>query len=539
MAPKPLFTDGVFSQIGRKTQEHLNALRTQLGVDCDPAYDYSEIIARQQELAKKKVKTSDEETPVEPAGPLAELQSALTAAAEAQNEKAEEDADRPPTPPHLRLKQKVREEWMFTCSSRDQLYERLYNRQFHPPPPGHYRPKDVFPDHRPVTKGISPAATVFPEHKYESILKKKEREQSGPKSANPDPFFGRLPATSIEMSDYMFSSYGPEKASRPKVNLYPGLDKQLPRPDMGKMSNISMRDPIPGIENVDETAILSTAPNQPKWDFSKWIERESPGIQPFHCGQYAPNYNMTNPRNDIVGIAFEKQMDRPDPQEGFGRNKPAKPESYGKSIPVDRSLHRGVPGIVSTIPRIPGVDLSKALARPPMAKTVVHYKESDPKIMKEVMKREMETQWQDTFKVVAPRNDFAPNFKKALRRERAIMGSRLMLTDPSLLKARNPQEPTSIESMDIDQIDSQLAKPRIKQVDFKTMAARGQTKKYVDLAARFQEPSTFTFERALHGSESHPMLDTLSRTSMDVGELRQTRSFKELPDWEDYCNSSV
>jgi hypothetical protein len=538
MAPKPLFTDGVFSQIGRKTQEHLNALRTQLGVDCDPAYDYSEIIARQQELAKKKVKTSDEEAPVEPAGPLAELQSALQAAADAQVDKAEEDADRPPTPPHLRTK-KVRNDWPFTAQSRDQLYERLFKRPDRPPEAGHYRPKDVFPDHRPVTRPLSMVATIDPEHKYESILKKKARDESGPGSANPDPFFGRLPATSIEMSDYQFSSYGPEQASRPKVNLMPRINQQLPRPDLGKMSNFSMRDPIPGIENVDETAILSTAPNQPKWDFSMWIERSDPGERPFHCGQYKPNYNMTNPRNDLVGIPFEKQMKRPDPQEGFGRNKPAKPDSYGKSIPVDRSLHRGVPGIVSTIPRVPGVDLSKALARPPMAKTVVHYKENDPKILKEVMKREMETQWQDTFKAVGPKNDFAPNFKKALRRERAIIGSRLMLTDPSLMKARNPQEPTSIESMDIDQIDSQLAKPRVKQVDFKTMAARGKSKKYVDLAARYQEPATFSFERALHTSESHPMLDTLSRTSIDVGELRQTRSYKELSDWEEFCNGSI
>jgi hypothetical protein len=538
MAPKPLFTDGVFSQIGRKTQEHLNALRTQLGVDCDPAYDYSEIIARQQELAKKKVKTSDEEAPVEPAGPLAELQSALQAAADAQNEKIEEDADRPPTPPHLKQK-KVRNDWPFTAQSRDQLYEKLYTRRDHPPEAGHYRPKDVFPEHRPVTKSLEMVATIFPKHKYESILKKKERQESGPGSANPDPFFGRLPATSIEMSDYPFSSYGPEKASRAKVNLMPGLGQQLPRPDLGKMSNFSMRDPIPGIENVDETKILSTAPCQPEWDFSMWKPRDDPGERPFHCGQYKPNYNMTNPRNDLVGMPFEMQMKRPDPQEGFGRNKPAKPDSYGKSIPVDRSLHRGVPGIVSTIPRVPGVDLSKALARPPMAKTVVHYKENDPKILKQVMKIEMETQWQDAFKAVGPKNDFAPNFKKALRRERAIIGSRLMLTDPSLLKARNPQEPTSIESMDIDQIDSQLAKPRVKQVDFKTMAARGKTKLYVDLAARYQEPSTFSFERALHSSESHPMLETLSRTSIDVGELRATRSYKELSDWDEFCNTSI
>ena len=49
-----------------------------------------------------------------------------------------------------------------------------------------------------------------------------------------------------------------------QVNLMPKISQQTPRPDLGKMSNFTMRDPIPGIENVDETAILSTAPNQPK-----------------------------------------------------------------------------------------------------------------------------------------------------------------------------------------------------------------------------------------------------------------------------------
>jgi hypothetical protein len=175
-----------------------------------------------------------------------------------------------------------------------------------------------------------------------------------------------------------------------------------------------------------------------------------------------------------------------------------------------------------------------------MAKTVVPYKENDPKVLKEVMKREMETQWQDVFKWQDKFKDSAPNFKKGIRRERAIIGTRLMLTDPALMKSRIPHEPTSIETMDIDQIDSQLGRPRmLNQVDLSKVQPRGHTKFYVDLAARYQEPSTFAFERTLHGSESHPMLDTLSKTSVSVGELRKSRSYKELSDWEHFCMTEI
>jgi len=98
----------------------------------------------------------------------------------------------------------------------------------------------------------------------------------------------------------------------------------------------------------------------------------------------------------------------------------------------------------------------------------------------------------------------------------------------------------SIETMDIDQIDSQLGRPRmLNQVDLSKVQPRGHTKFYVDLAARYQEPSTFAFERTLHGSESHPMLDTLSKTSVSVGELRKSRSYKELSDWEHFCMTEI
>jgi hypothetical protein len=330
----------------------------------------------------------------------------------------------------------------------------------------------------------------------------------------------------------------------------PPLHKALPRPDLGKLSNFSMRDGPEGIENVDESKILSTAPKQPEWDFTMWKERDAPGNQPYHCGQYKPDYNVCNPRNDLVGIAFEKQMKRPSPEEGFGRNKPAKPGSYGKSIPVDRSLYRALPGVVSTIPRVPGVDLAKQIDRPAPAKTVIYYRENDPKIMKEVTAREMETQWQDTFKVVCPRSDFAPNFKKGIRRENAIMGSRLMLSDPALLKARKgPTEPTSVErSPDgtwkpIEEIDSQLARPFVPVVDFKKQGFREHTKLCVQYPARNvnpkEAPPLFSFERTLHASESHPMLDTLSKSSTTVQDMRQSRSYQSLSDWNEFCMSTV
>merc|ERR1719183_947632 len=136
------------------------------------------------------------------------------------------------------------------------------------------------------------------------------------------------------------------------------------------MAARGLRDPPPGIENIDESKILSTQPRYPEWDFKKWIARSAPGLKPFHCGQYKPNHDMVAPRGDLVGMKFEKQSSRPNPEEGFGRNKPAKPGSYGLSIPVDRPLARGTgPGGL----RIKDVDLGKQLARPGMAKRDPNY----------------------------------------------------------------------------------------------------------------------------------------------------------------------
>jgi len=533
MPPKPLFCDGVFSQIGRKTQEHLNALRTQLGVDCDPAYDYTEILERQKELAKKKAKASDEEPPVEPSGPMAELQKALQAA-EAQQEKVDEDAKRPVTPPLIRHRRKVKNDWPFTVQSRDDMHKRLLSG-FKNPEPGHYRPRDVFPEHRPVTKPLSMVAKVFPEHTSESILTTKRREEYS-QLEKPDPDFWKKPAVSIELSeDYLFSTYGPEKPGY-KVKTS-SLGKQMPRPSMAARGG--RIDPPEGIENIDETQILSTAPRQPEWDFAKWLPRASPAMQPFHCGQYKPNYNMIAPRSDLVGMAFEKQMKRPNPEEGFGRNKPAKPGSEGKSVKVDRSLFRAQPGIVSTIPRVPDVNLSNQTGRPGMAKIVCHYDKSDPKIVEQVRKNEMEINWHDTFKATAPNNMHAPDLSRQLRREQAIVGLRVFGADPALMRLRYPKEPTATEQLPVEAVDSQCCRPRVLIKDFKKMASRYPTKIHMEHAARYQEPAPDKFVRPLLETESHPNLSTLSSATMRVAEMRQSRSFEALPDWDEFCNSTI
>lgn len=536
MAPKPLFTDGVFSQIGRKTQEHLNALRTQLGVDCDPAYDYSEIIERQRELAKKKAKSSDEEPPVEPAGPMAELQKALQAA-EAQEPQAEEEK-RPETPPLIRHRKQVKNDWPFTVQSRDEMYQHLAARQFKNPEPGHYRPRDVFPEHRPVTKPLSMVAKVFPEHTSENLFTTKRREEYS-QLKKPDPNFWKKPGTSIELSeDYWFSTYGPEKPGY-RVKGDPRLGQQMPRPSMAARGG--RIDPPEGIENIDESKILSTCPRYPEWDFNAVIARSSPALKGFHCGQYKPNFDMIAPRGDLVGMKWEKQMKRPNPEDGFGRNKPPKESSYGLSLPVDRSLARGVPGLAnSRIPRVKDVDLGKQLARPGMARRDPNYfDKTDPKIVAQVRKHETEINWHDTFKWADPVDFMAPNFSKGLRREQAILGTRIATQDPALLRARFPQPETSTQLMPVEQLDSKLCHPRILTRDFNKMPSRNHTNIYMDFAARYQEQEHQKFERVLLESESHPNLGALSATGKKVTDMRQSRSFDALPDWEEFVNSTI
>ena len=76
---------------------------------------------------------------------------------------------------------------LFSCERSHRRHKRLLSG-FKNPEPGHYRPRDVFPEHRPVTKPLSMVAKVFPEHTSESILTTKRREEYS-QLEKPDPDF--------------------------------------------------------------------------------------------------------------------------------------------------------------------------------------------------------------------------------------------------------------------------------------------------------------------------------------------------------------
>merc|ERR1719482_712349 len=114
-------------------------------------------------------------------------------------------------------------------------------------------------------------------------------------------------------------------------------------------------------------------------------------------------------------MLFEKQLHRPKPEEGAGRNRPAKPGSNGKSLIPDRSLHRQT-AVLSTIPRCLSIDLGKQLSRPPMAKRQVMYKEDDPAIVQKTLERERDLPWHELYKVVCERSDYGPSYARSIRR---------------------------------------------------------------------------------------------------------------------------
>lgn len=539
---KELFTKKAVSQVGRSTQTHLNTLRQQLGVNCDPCYDYSEVIARHKELARQKAKSVDDEPAVEPSGPLAALQNALREA-EIQQEEAGEKEARPETPLLLRHRAKVKKSWPFVAQTRNEMHEHLIANQFHPPPPGTYRPKDVFPDHEPVTKK-KVMTTNFDFHPTnESILKTKARDEREAEEARgifetPGKEWWRLPATSIElMESYHCSTYGPEKASRPRILNWP-LNKQLPRADMGKTSGI-----VFNINTFDEGVLdgdkkTSALKRQPCYDFSKNKARSSPALSSwFQPGQYSPNYNSVQRRDDDPKMMkFEKQFKRPDPQEGAGRNKPAKEGSYGKSLIPDRSLYRQTE-VLSTIPRSLSCDLHKQLKRPSMVYKKVYYNEKDPAMVEATLVRERDVAWHEQFKVVAPRSDYSPSYDRSIRRDQATLGTRAAGQDPAMIRARRPPPITQTELLPVEDVDSDLCRQRIKQKDFARMPYRYHTNIYQEFAARLAEPAAPRFERELHGNETRSDLQALSPESKRVKQLRTDRSFEALGDWNVFCET--
>merc|ERR1719253_394920 len=538
---KELFTKGAVSQAGRATETHLNTLCQQLGVNCDPCFDYSEVIARHAELARKKAKSVDDEPPQEPTGPLAALHNALRDADVAEHH-GEQEA-RAETPPLLRHRAKVKPQWPFVNQSRDAMHKHLVANQFAPPPPGTYRPRDKFPEHEPVTKERV-MTTNFDFHPTnESILKTRAREEREAAEARGEfeekgAEWWRLPATSIEVSEeYWCSSFGPESACRPKM-LAPEIKKQLPRPDLGKQSSI-----VYNINTFDEGALTqdlntSSFKRQPEWDFRKLKQRSSPALSSFfQPGQYKPDYNSVGRRDDDPKMMkFEKQQKRPNPEDGAGRNKPPKESSYGRSLIPDRSLHRKT-SVLSTIPRVLTIDLGKQLARPSMVQRKVMYNENDPAMVQATLERERDLPWHELYKVVCPRSDYSPSYARSIRRDQATLGTRMAGVDPAMIRARKPPPVTQTEMLPVEAVDSDLARPRILQKDFKLMPQRYHSKLYQDHAARYKEPTAPKFERDLHANEQRADLLALSPDCRKVQTLRGDRSFEALSDWDVFCEN--
>lgn len=533
-----MILDNCFSEIGRSTSQQLDALRRQLGVGIDPAFDYSAMEEMQKQLSKKKdkkrpgVEDSASQDSFGPMSGLDQLRRALREkvgggqGAEGEPGASDEADGASPSgqgPKQVQTeahkKKSAKPSAAFVSTSRNALYKLDIDNRFRAPPIGTYRPEEHLCRPRVKVKDFG----LKDETKSRKQLEL-EKEVARLQEEN-EPWEHLVkPCTSVELLD--------EKPERVKPRLL-GRDmaKDLERPDLVKSAGIHFQDNSFTAGVLEGDLKTDKFTRNPKWDFAKLSVAE-PKVREtyFQPGQYKVNVGYVRPTPDRKNIPFPKQLGHKPLREMIGRIEIK--GRAGDHLP-DRSLSRSCPHL-SQQPRLLIPDIDKYSERPPIVNpnSGEYHRKNDPEIDQQVMHHKLTYDAMETTKVLWRRSLTVEDFNKSLKREQQLKMSRSYGENIPMQRAKDniTQGPVSVELMsDID--DKPQLKRRVKNnIDFGQMIHYRETQKYhIEQPPRFRDLSgSAKFERSVRPGEARSEAHVLSPIASGISKVRATRSYDEL-----------
>lgn len=477
-----MILDAHFSEIGRSTGQELDALRRQLGVGIDPAFDYSQMTQLQKKLAQKKDKKKGgedaHEDPGGTIGGLDQLRRALREVVGSGNGAADEQANEeneggergghgmPLSPAEIRkLRDSKRQTSAFKNRSREDL-KKLQDGfvSGRAPPMGTYAPKEFVSRPRLVCHDwglrdpVQSRTTVQLEQEIARLQAEKQPWEHLVK-----------PVTSTELLEEI-----PERV-KPRLGDQ-DISKGVDRPDPVKSGGIVFN------TNSFTTGVLegdlqtSAIPRKPQWDFGK--SQATGGSKTltnyFQPGQYKiePAIKATRARDNTKNMPFEKQQKRKQLKEVVGRV-----ELNGRAgdhLP-DRSLSRSAP-CLSSQHRLHLPTFEHYSNRKGISNDVPEYHrrdsaEADASVMSFMSTFDL----METSKVLSPRAKTGLHFDRNITRQVHMKGSRSYGTDVCLARVKDNVSrlsPPSVELLsEIDKSPSLMK--RIKSnMDFQHMYCR-------------------------------------------------------------------
>lgn len=530
--------DQTYSQIGHTTGATLKALRKQLGVGVDPAFDYTQAVELQ-----KKVSAKDEKKPgddgatgggaaaaASPASGLEALRRALRevvgsgvadegvdeeAAARASPGGGQGAAQSPADVKHRR--EQNRQTSAFKAPTRDQL-NKIREPRFSAPPPGSYRAKDHLCSNRPRLKGN----VDFSMRERTRSVKVKEIERQIEECKEEGKSFDHLSkqgSLSVELMDGF-------PAKPPMKQKSFEMSKSAPRPDLVKAHGIVYNTNSFTAGVLDGDLGCSHLTRKPVWDFAK-----TSTFQPkqkdtyFQPGQYKVDLEYHVKKN----MPFNQQRARQPLRQVVGRVEIK--SRAGDHLP-DRSLSRSCPHL-SNREDIKVPNLDHYTTRPPIISTKTEYHDTkdaevDSKVLQNTLSYDATAARKLTWRNTLPPYDF----DGGISREADMARQRSAGENFCLIRQReNVREgPRSIELLsDVDQKPS--LQRRVKTREFNSIIGRELEKKHMQSPPRQKDfHDAEKFERVVRSGDSRCEPKYLSEVSHDIAQKRHGRSYDALPE---------
>lgn len=545
-----MFFDGAFSQLGRKSEEHLHGLRKQLGIGVDPAFDYTEIIEQAKQVSKKPEKKPDgqkqdgqkEILGSDDKGPLSGIEQLRRVlkdvvgangmpeegggAEEASNEAALKSGDDKLSPAQVRAqREKFRPTSSFLAVHRRKRAGLDSNNRDRAPPLGTYRPQDDFCRPR-LTRDVDFGLKT----PHKSLRAKATESRIAQLKEDGKPYDHLVRHThSVELSEEF-----PPEGIKGHTGVF-DLGKAPAHNDPTK--NAVPRGKLEFNTNSFTAGVLdgdlscSHTCRNPFWDFEKTL-KEPPQHKRdtyFQPGQYRCNLESVRPKLMYTTTNFEKQRERKPIKNTDGlidvKDQP------GHHLP-DRSLARSCPLLKQ---RIAVPDISKGTKRPDHFKPADGYvNKSDPEARERVYQHDLTYDVSENSKVLGRRARTAESFDNSLTREDEVKRTRNFHNSISLVRtAENLKKgamPHSVELLpDVDGGPS-LKTRMLLNMDFHQMGGRETEKRYTESPSRHRDQGKATkFERDVRAGDLRADAQALSPLAGNIMGLRATRTWQALP----------
>lgn len=522
-----MFLDQTYSEIGRSTSQHLNALRKQLGVGCDPAFDYTEMTNSHKKVGTKE---KDKKRPVddENAGPVEQLRRALRdvvggPAAEIPDEEAAGASPSGPSMSKLRPeevkrnREEKRNTSAFKAPTRNQLQKLDLVNRFRAPPIGTYRPKDHLLGSSPKIQCMD--FKIRDPTRSRTKLKVEEEIDRLKEEGLPHEHLSKWGTVSQDMEGF------PSPAERRKRDI--SLSKQLPRPDMVKQAGIVFNNNSFTAGVLDGDLITSHLRRQPKWDFAKGSTAVAKDREYyFQPGQYKPNLDAVRPKLGGANIPWEQRQGRRDLTEGN--------ERAGDHLP-DRSLSRSCPiqtryGMLKERHQ-KTYDFNKYTVRPQLIKikNTTYHDVDDPETDSVVLNRQMTFDATAASKCMSPKLLEVEKFEESLNRMAHVKAMKSYGQDITLVLAKDnlSRGPRSTELLS-DNFDKKPSlRPRIQVRNMKHMDGREKEHRYTLAPARNKEGAA-KFERGTREGDARAETHAFSDLASGITKLRAGRVYDGL-----------